>query len=121
MGDATRNGALARRRALVVEDDYFIADDLARALRKFDAEVVGPVPTCNEALRLLAAERIDLAILDINLRDAAVFPVADVLSARGTPFVFATGYGETSVPDRFRDVPRWEKPFNPDALALALA
>jgi len=35
-----------------------------------------------------------LAILDANLDGQAVSPVADALVARGTPFLFATGYGE---------------------------
>ena len=116
-----RDRCLTGRRVLVVEDEFFIADDLARALTALGAEVVGPVPTRDEALEELSgAGRIDLAVLDINLRGEPVFPVADALAASGVPFVFATGYEEATVPERFRHVPRWEKPFNPDALARAL-
>ena len=114
-------GVLAHRRVLVVEDEYYLADDMAQALARLGAEVVGPVPTRDKALALLASgEKIDAAVLDINLKGETVFPVADALAARGVSFVFATGYDESAVPPAYRDVPRWEKPFNPQALAKAL-
>ena len=34
--------------------------------------------------------------------------------------VFATGCDERVVPPAYKDVPRWEKPFDPNALARAL-
>ncbi len=117
MADA---GALADRRVLVVEDEYFLADDMAQALRKLGAEVVGPVPSLEEATALLAHEHVDAAVLDINLRGQTVYPVADALREQGVPFVFATGYDETAVPEAYKDVPRWEKPFKPEDLARAL-
>jgi CheY-like chemotaxis protein len=83
--------------------------------------VLGPVPTRDEALDLLAtAEKIDLAVLDINLEDETVYPVADLLAAQGVPFLFATGYSRALVPPQYLHVPRWEKPFNPQTLAQAL-
>ena len=112
---------LAGRRVLIVEDEYFIADDLAQVLTRFGAEIVGPVATRDGALSLLAtAESVDLAVLDINLRSESVFPVADVLTERGVPFMFATGYDQASIPARHQHVPRWEKPFALAALAQAL-
>jgi CheY-like chemotaxis protein len=108
------------RRILVVEDEYFVADDIARALAISGAVVVGPVPTRQEALRLLASERIDAAVLDINLRGEMVYPVADALRERGVPFVFATGYDRAAIQAGYRDVPRWEKPFKLDELVEAL-
>ena len=121
MASSTTAGALAGCRVLVVEDEYFIADDLTQALQKLDAEVVGPVPTAGKALALLSSgERIDAAVLDINLRGEAVFTVADVLASQGVPFVFATGYDQSAIPSSFQDVPHWEKPFDAQDLALAL-
>jgi CheY-like chemotaxis protein len=118
---AKDEATLSGRRVLVVEDEYFIAADLARALTRLGADVVGPVATREQALELLAtAECIDLAVLDINLKDEPVFPLADLLIGQSVPVLFATGYGEASIPDRYRQVPRWQKPFLPEALAQAL-
>jgi CheY-like chemotaxis protein len=113
---------LSHRRVLVVEDEYFLADEMARALQTLGAEVVGPVPTRDKALTLLSSDaRIDVAVLDINLRGESVFAVADALTERGVPFVFATGYEPTAVPSAYRAVPRWEKPFDAHDLARALS
>ncbi|HEX2136550.1 MAG TPA: response regulator [Microvirga sp.] len=121
MTSSTASGTLASHRVLVVEDEYFLADDMAQALKKLGATVVGPVPTRDAALALLSCdEAIDTAVLDINLKGQAVFPVADILIARGVPFVFATGYDQSTVPPAYKDVPRWEKPFDPDQLARVL-
>ena len=54
--------------------------------------VLGPASTVAEALRLLAAERPDVALLDVNLRGETVTPVAEALRTRGVPFVLASAY-----------------------------
>jgi CheY-like chemotaxis protein len=117
-----RAGAdLTGRRVLVVEDEYFIADDLAQTLSRLGAQVVGPIRDRDEALRLVAEGKpIDWAVLDINLRGEMVYPLADALRQRGIPFLFATGYDAQSIAKGYESVPRWEKPFNPASLARAL-
>ena len=120
---ATANlpATLAGCRVLVVEDEYFIADDITRALRKLGAEVIGPLPSREEALDVFSSEeRIDAAVLDINLRGDVIYPLADALRERGVPFVFATGYDAGSIPEAYRGVARWEKPFDPHALVAAI-
>ncbi|EIM25325.1 response regulator [Microvirga lotononidis] len=113
--------SLINRHVLIVEDEYLIADDIAQVLEQAGAAVVGPAPTRATALALLTSERIDIAVLDIELHGKLVFPVANYLRARAIPFVFATGYSQTSLPAEYRDVATWEKPFDAYALALALA
>lgn len=112
--------ALAGHRVLVVEDEYFVADDIACALRALGVEVIGPEPTLDGALARLAQERVDAAVLDINLRGKMCFPLADALAVKGVPFVFATGYDRVMVPSAYRHVPRWEKPFDPEDIVRAL-
>ena len=120
MANTAGKGVLADHRVLIVEDEYFLADDMAQVLQRLGASVVGPVQTPDNALALLADEPVDAAILDINLKGEMVFPVADALREQGVPFVFATGYDEAVVPEAYKDVPRWEKPFKPEDLAKAL-
>jgi DNA-binding NarL/FixJ family response regulator len=57
-------------RILVVEDDYFVALDLEGGLREAGMQVLGPVPTAEEALALAKAERPVLALMDIRLAGA---------------------------------------------------
>ena len=113
--------ALAKRRVLIVEDEYYLADDMAQALRQLGAEVIGPIPDRDGALTLLSSGGpIHLAVLDINLQGEMVYPVAEMLRERGVPFVFATGYDPESVASGYENVPRWQKPFNHTDLARAL-
>jgi CheY-like chemotaxis protein len=84
-------------------------------------EVLGPVPTVQAALDLLAVtERIDGAVVDVNLRGELAYPVADVLHRRGIPCVFTTGYDASSIARRAPGVPCLEKPLPPQQLLDAL-
>lgn len=111
---------LQGRKVLVVEDEYFIADDVQRVLEAAGAIVVGPTASCDEGLQLIEADPPDLAILDINLRGIMAYDVADRLAARGIPFVFATGYATESLPDKFHGVPSVTKPYDPGVLVATL-
>ena len=110
-GNSARPLPLRGCKIMVVEDEFLIADDLAAVLRQEGATVVGPAPSLPKAMRLASdEERIDAAILNVNLDGIAVFPLAAELQARGIPFLFLTGYGEFSIPDEFGDITRCEKP-----------
>lgn len=114
---------LGVRRVLVVEDEYLIAADLAEWLAGCGIGVVGPAGSVEDALKLVETEgaRIDGGVLDVNVGDQRVYPVADALAARGIPFVFATGYDEFSVADPYVNVPRYKKPLDKTLLARWLA
>jgi CheY-like chemotaxis protein len=108
-------------RVLVVEDDFFLGADIEDALTRAGADVVGPLPDVQSALREAEQTEVDLGVLDINLRDKMVYPVADALTERGVPFLFATAYQESDLPLRHRGRPFLEKPYEPPALLLELA
>ena len=116
MAKGSGASALTGRRILVVEDEYFLADDLKHTLAGHGAEVIGPVGTLEAADRLVGRGGVDCAVLDINLRGEMAFPVADRLREAGIPFLIATGYGGSAMPERFRDVPHLQKPFEPGRL-----
>lgn len=112
---------LSGRRILLVEDDYFIANELQEELKKLGAAILGPVATVAEALEVLAAHQdADGAILDVNLGGEMVFPVVDALRRRNVPVVLATGYDESMIPERYADLPRFEKPARTDRIVRAL-
>lgn len=113
--------SLAGLSVLIVEDEFYLAADLAAALAGAGARVVGPFGRVEDAIRLLdAGEPVDLAVLDIGLFADRVFPVAEMLRARGAPFVFATGYDQEVIPERFEDAKRLEKPVSSAALIKLL-
>lgn len=117
---------LAGRRILVVEDEYLVARYLARSLSDSGGHVVGPVARTPEALDRIEAEiaagrRLDGAILDVTLNDVSALPIADRLVALGVPFVFATGYDRSALPERFAAVPLCIKPVQPRELIRTLA
>lgn len=117
-----RTPDLAGRHILVVEDEYLIAEAMVEILEEGGARVVGPVPTLQRALALVAnGGRLDAAVLDINLQGQAAYPVADALRRAGVPFVFTTGYDEWVLAAPYATVPRLEKPVDPAALIEALA
>lgn len=113
-------GPLCGRRVLAVEDEYFIAEELAQVLRNAGATVLGPAPSVEAALDLIRGAVPEAAVLDVNLCGEMVYPVADLLAARGVPFVFTTGYDRTALPERFAAVRRLEKPFDPPELLREL-
>lgn len=112
MASEFRHGRLHGRRILIVEDRYFVADDLRQLFAKHGAEVVAVVAEVDEAKRVAAADEIDLAVLDVDLRGKDVFDAVNVLEARGTPFIFVTGYRKAHLPERYRDRPIVSKPFS---------
>jgi CheY-like chemotaxis protein len=102
---------LSNRRVLVVEDEYLLAADMVNELEDAGATVLGPVGKLEDAVAAIKADnQIEAVILDVNLRGELAFPAADLLLARGVPFVFTTGYDETAVPARFAHIVRCEKP-----------
>ena len=114
------NPSIHGRRILVVEDEYLLASALAEWLELLDARVVGPAATIEEALTLIAAEPIDFAVVDVNLRGLMSYPVANALALRGVPFVFASGYGDTAVLDRFPGALTCRKPYDLAQLEAAI-
>ncbi|WP_205289414.1 hypothetical protein [Lysobacter sp. TY2-98] len=108
---ATLQRSRAPGRLLVVEDEYFVADEMRRDLEALGASVLGPVGSVARAIALVDDQNeIDGAILDINLGGETVFPVAAALEARRIPFVFWTAYETWTLPSEFRDRPRLAKP-----------
>lgn len=109
-------------RLLLVEDHFALAANLADVAVQAGADVIGPVATVADALRLVEQlPELDAAVLDVHLRDASSYAVADALRARRVPFVFATAQDRAQLPERFHDVPVCAKPFGLRSFRQALA
>jgi CheY-like chemotaxis protein len=108
------------KRILVVEDELMIRMLLEDMLGELGYTVAAEAARIDEALEAARTVDFDVAILDVNLNGEPISPVADALVARGTPFVFATGYGERGLPEPYRDRPTLKKPFQLDGLERML-
>ncbi len=108
-------------RVLVVEDDYYAANELAPRLTAAGIRVVGPSPDVEDALEKIESTP-DLAgaVLDINLAGQKVFPVADELERRSLPYIFATAFDPDIVPARYGDKIVLRKPLEEGAVLAAL-
>jgi PAS domain S-box-containing protein len=98
------------RRVLLVEDEALVAMMIKECLTEWGHSVLGPINRASEALAAAKEGDFDAAILDINLGDGLAYPVAEILSSRGVPFVFVTGYDADTVDGRFSEVPVLQKP-----------
>jgi CheY-like chemotaxis protein len=109
------------RRILVVEDEILIGMLLEDMLGELGYEVAAMASRVEEAMTLAREIDADAAILDVNLDGKQVYPVAEILSGRGIPFVFATGYGERGLPPAYQQRPTLQKPFQQETLQRQLA
>lgn len=108
---------LVNRRILVAEDEGLIAFDIEAMLRGFGCEVVGPVSDVAEVLEAIETERLDGALLDVNLRGRQVFEILPELIRRKIPVMLTSGYDDSTLfPAAFRDLPRISKPFAKETL-----
>ena len=114
---------LTRARILIVEDDRLVASYLEELLGVAGCVVLGPASRVREALALIARERPEAVLLDLNLCGEPTTAVAEALTARRVPFVIVTGYGAEHVPDEpaLRQAPRLGKPFRSRQLLRVLA
>src|SRR6478752_5075824 len=102
-----------RGSVFLVEDEVMIRMMVSDMLEELGYTVVAET---GEALRLAETTFFDLAILDVNVNGKVISPVADLIKARNRPFIFATGYGSSGLPEEYRDRPALQKPFQLETL-----
>jgi CheY-like chemotaxis protein len=106
---------------LIVEDEAYIALQLQAAIEDAGGQVVGPVGSVAAALVLLQTVVVAAAVLDVQLADRDVTPVAEALTARNVPVVFQSA--KNLPPDLQRRCPDavvYKKPVAAEALLRTL-
>lgn len=116
----TTKAMLQGLRVLVVEDEMMVSMLIADMLTDLGCTVVGPASRLDEAIELANRTEIDCAVLDVNLGGQPIYPLVDLLRAKGAPFVFATGYGDAGLRDVDRGSLVLQKPFREGDLARVL-
>jgi DNA-binding response OmpR family regulator len=121
MANALPSNPLQGTRILIVEDESLLAMDLADRLTREGCNVIGLASREAKALDLVARDRPDAVVLDLNLDGRLPIDLAETLVARQIPFVIVTGYGKRpfDVP-ALLEAPRLQKPVNTPDLVHAL-
>src|SRR5690606_34920929 len=109
-------------RVLIVEDEPLVTMLLEGMMEDLGHSVLGPFLRLEPALEFIQANHreIDVAILDVNLGGIRSFAAADLLLELGVPFVFASGYDEAGIDERWRMWPNIGKLFYEDELKAIL-
>jgi CheY-like chemotaxis protein len=106
-------------RVLIVEDNSWLALAVAEEVTDLGWTVIGPAQNLTEALALARSQTLDAALLDWVLRDETSLAVAQILTKRGVPFTFTTGYDDRPG-EPFENVPVLPKPFGSEAVKRTL-
>ena len=100
----------------LVEDEVMIRMMVVDMLTELGYRIAAEAGEINEAIRLANSTEFDIAILDVNVNGKVISPVAELIEARNRPFIFATGYGSSGLPEQYRDRPALQKPFQLETL-----
>lgn len=104
----------------LVEDEVMIRMMVSEMLEELGYRIAAEAGDIDEAVRLVQCTEFDIAILDVNVNGKVISPVAEAVQLRNRPFVFATGYGVQGLPEKFRDRPTLQKPFQVETLARVI-
>jgi CheY-like chemotaxis protein len=115
------NDALKGRRILIIEDSPVVGPYTADVLEELGCQVVGPAPNMAAAREMIDNEQFDAAVMDIHIRGERVFTLCEVLESLGIPFVLSSGYADWTMPEKWQDRPRLQKPYTIADVSRVLA
>ena len=104
-----RGGEVAS--VFLVEDETLIRMMIVEMLEELGHRVVAQAGSVQTAEPLANTSAFDLGVFDINIGGFNICPIAEIVAARGLPFVFVSGYGPRGLPVSFKDKPVLRKPF----------
>lgn len=108
-------------RIFVVEDEALVATWVEDILMDLGHEVAAVASRLPDGCEVARTGEFDLAILDVNLNGRPSYPIAEILSERGIPFAFATGYCGSGLDPAFKNVPTLAKPYTIDDVECVLS
>jgi CheY-like chemotaxis protein len=103
---------------LIMEDEFIVALDLSDMTQDLGFRVEGPFATIAEGVRAVEDHVPDAAILDVQLADGEVYPLADRLMKLGVPIIFHSGHADnTRLLDRYPSARSASKPCAAEVIA----
>ncbi|MEX2403435.1 MAG: response regulator [Balneolales bacterium] len=107
---------MSYKRILLVEDEFLVGLNIQSTLTNAGFEVFGPALNAQAALKLIAENDFDAAVLDVNLGGQSSDGIASKLAALDIPFLLLTGYDRENLPTELANAPLMEKPFDENEL-----
>jgi len=112
-------------RALIVEDETLIAEELKERLERFGFLVIAAVDTAEEGIEIATTERPDLVLMDIRLRGEkdGVQAAAEIRRRVDVPVVYLTAYSDRVTLDRAKHTEPYGyvlKPFHERELQVTI-
>lgn len=94
----------ARPRALIVEDEILIAEELKERLSVLGFSVIAAVDTGEEGIAIATRERPDLVLMDIRLKGEkdGVQATEEIRQQVDVPIVYLTAYSDRLTVDRVK-------------------
>jgi CheY-like chemotaxis protein len=111
---------LAGLRVFIAEDEPILLLVLEDVLSGLGCVIVGTAARVKDSLAFVADNVFDLAVLDGALSDGNIDPVVEILTARGTPFVIASGFSSPSFSTTFKAAVFIRKPYTDAMLHQAV-
>lgn len=92
------------RRALIVEDEVLIAEELRERLSRLGFSVIAAVDSADEGIAIATSERPDLVLMDIRLRGAkdGIQAACEIRQQVDLPIVYLTAYSDRLTVERVR-------------------
>ena len=109
---------MSKRKLLIVEDEFLIAEDCALTAEEAGFEVAGPYSKLKDVPHDLAG--ISAAILDLNVCGVLTYPLIDRLIDMNIPVTLYTGYRAHYGPQKYANLPRVIKPQTCDEAVKAI-
>jgi CheY-like chemotaxis protein len=119
--DRSSAADLTGLRILVVEDSPVVGPFTVELLGELGCEVVGPAPNMAAARELVEDGGYEAALMDLHIRGERVFPLCELLEAKGVPFVLTSGYADWQMPEKWQDRPRLQKPYTIEQVRSAFS
>lgn len=101
-------------RVLVAEDEMIVGYDLCDTVSEAGYLVEGPFDDLSSAMLAYQKSKPDIAILDVQLGDGIVYPLAEQMMAEDVKVIFHSGQlSPDEVADRFPQAQALSKPCPP--------
>jgi len=115
----------AKKKLLIVEDDWFIANDTKNRVENFGYEVAGIVPSGEEAIKIVETDPPDLILMDIMLKGQinGIDTAKQINTKYNIPIIYVTAFADKNLLESIKITGPYgyiTKPFKEAELHIAI-